>query len=65
MKVKDVIHKGAEWVAPQTTLADVARLPVVNDKKRLVGMLSFGDIAHAGSHELSGEVTTAVSAHHA
>jgi CBS domain-containing protein len=42
----------------------VRRLPVVNDKKRMVGMLSLGDIAHVASHELSGEVTAAVSAHH-
>jgi CBS domain-containing protein len=139
MKVKDVMHKGAEWVAPQTALADVAqrmrdldigaipvgendrligmvtdrdiacrgvvngkdlakltardvmskgifycsdgedledalrimeqkqvrRLPVINDGKRMVGMLSIGDIADAASHELSGEVIAAVSAHHA
>jgi CBS domain-containing protein len=139
MKVKDVMHKGAEWVTPQTTVADVAqrmrdldigavpvgendrligmvtdrdiacrgvangtdlskltardvmskgifycndseeiedamrimeqkqvrRLPVINDKKRMVGMLSIGDIADAASHELSGEVIAAVSAHHA
>lgn len=139
MKVKDVMHKGAEWVSPQTALADVAqrmrdldigaipvgendrligmvtdrdiacrgvansqdwtrltardvmskgifycndteeledalrvmeqkqvrRLPVINDKKRMVGMLSIGDIADAAPHELSGEVIAAVSAHHA
>jgi CBS domain-containing protein len=139
MKVKDAMHQGAVWVAPQTPVADVARkmrdldigaipvgendrligmvtdrdiacrgvanggdcarltardvmskgilycndtedledalrimeqkqvrrLPVINDKKRMVGMLSLGDIAHAASHELSGEVTAAVSAHHA
>jgi CBS domain-containing protein len=139
MKVKDVMHKGAEWVTPQTALADVAqrmrdldigavpvgendrligmvtdrdiacrgvangqdpakltardvmskgifycsdgedledalrimeqkqvrRLPVIDDRKRMVGMLSIGDIADAASHELSGEVIAAVSAHHA
>jgi CBS domain-containing protein len=139
MKVKDVMHKGAEWVAPNTALPDIAkkmrdldigaipvgendrligmvtdrdiacrgmakggdcarltardvmskgilycndtedledalrimeqkqvrRLPVINDKKRMVGMLSLGDIAHSASHELSGEVTAAVAAHHA
>jgi CBS domain-containing protein len=139
MKVKDVMHKGAEWVTPQTSLADVAqrmrdldigaipvgendrligmvtdrdiacrgvangkdpgkltardvmskgifycndteeledalrimeqkqvrRLPVINDKKRMVGMLALGDVADAASHELSGEVIAAVSAHHA
>jgi CBS domain-containing protein len=139
MKVKDVMHRGAEWVAPQTPVSDVARkmrdldigaipigendrligmvtdrdiacrgvangadcgkltardvmskgilycrdagelddalrimeqkqvrrLPVINDQKRMVGMLSLGDIADAASHELSGEVMAAVSAHHA
>jgi CBS domain-containing protein len=139
MKVKEVMHKGAEWVTPQTALADVARrmrdldigavpvgendrligmvtdrdiacravangqdwarltardvmskgifycndteeledalrimeqkqvrrLPVINDKKRMVGMLSLGDIADAAPHELSGAAIAAVSAHHA
>src|SRR5262245_47727815 len=139
MKVKDVMHQGAEWVAPQTPLLEVARkmrdldigsvpigengrligmvtdrdiacrgvangrdiakltardvmskgilycrdseqledalrimeqkqvrrLPVINDRKRMVGMLSLGDIADAAPHELSGEVVAAVSAHHA
>jgi CBS domain-containing protein len=138
MKVKDVMHRGAEWVEPQTPVSDIARrmrdmdigsipvgendrligmvtdrdiacrgvangadtgrltardvmskgifycndteeledalrimeqkqvrrLPVINDKKRMVGMLSLGDIADAASHELSGEVIASVSAHH-
>ncbi len=139
MKVKDAMHKGAEWVEPQTPIGEVARtmrdldigaipvgendrlvgmvtdrdiacrvvangtdpgkltagdvmskgilycretedledamrimeqkqvrrLPVIDDRKRMVGMLSLGDIADAASHELSGEVIAAVSAHHA
>ena len=139
MKVKDAMHKGAEWVEPQTPVADIAkrmrdldigavpvgendrligmvtdrdiacrgvangaalakltardvmskgivycrdteeledamrimeqkqvrRLPVINEQKRMVGILSLGDIADAVPHELSGEVTAAVSAHHA
>jgi CBS domain-containing protein len=133
MKVKDAMHKGAEWVTPETTVAELARkmkdldigalpvgendrligmvtdrditcrdfltltarevmskgvffctdteevedalrimeknqvrrLPVINSEKRMVGMLSIGDISHATSHEMSGEVITAVSAHHA
>lgn len=138
MKVKDAMHKKAEWVAPDTPLANVAkkmndldvgsipvgendrligmvtdrditcravangkdcskltardvmtkgivycreaedlddalrimeqkkirRLPVINDKKRMVGMLSIGDVSHAASRELSGELMRAVSAHH-
>ena len=138
MKVKDAMHKGAEWVGPDATVCDVAkrmreldigampvgendrligmvtdrditcrgvangkdcakltardvmskgifycrdaeeledalrimeqkqvrRLPVINEQKRMVGMLSLGDIWHAAAHELSGEVIAAVSAHH-
>jgi CBS domain-containing protein len=138
MKVKNAMHKGAEWVSPETPIAQVARkmreldvgsipvgendkligmvtdrditcrgvangkdvskltardvmtkgivycrdgeelddalrimeskkirrLPVIDDKKRMVGMLSLGDISHAASHELCGELCAAVSDHH-
>jgi CBS domain-containing protein len=43
----------------------VRRLPVLNEDGKLVGMVSLGDISHALSRELTGEVTKAVSAHHA
>jgi CBS domain-containing protein len=43
----------------------IRRLPVLNDTKRMVGMLSLGDVSHAGSRTLAGEVMAAVSAHHA
>ncbi|MEZ5898068.1 MAG: CBS domain-containing protein [Hyphomicrobiaceae bacterium] len=139
MKVKDAMHRGVEWVTPETPLADLAkrmrdhdigalpvgdddklvgmvtdrdivcrgltngkdpakltardimtpaivwcrseedlddatrimeskrirRLPVIDENKRMVGILSLGDISHARkSGELSGEVLHAVSAHH-
>lgn len=138
MKVKDVMHSGAQWVSPDTPLSEIAtrmkdldvgsipvgendkligmvtdrdiacravadgrdcstltardvmsegifychdtedledalrimeqkqvrRLPVINDKKRMVGILSMGDVSHAASHELTGEAMTALSAHH-
>jgi CBS domain-containing protein len=138
MKVKNAMHKGAEWVAPETPIAQIAkkmkeldvgsipvgendrligmvtdrditcravanghdlgkltardvmskgifycrdseelddalrimesrkirRLPVIDEKKRMVGMLSLGDVSHAASHELSGELCAAVSDHH-
>ncbi|WP_346324858.1 CBS domain-containing protein [Emcibacter sp. SYSU 3D8] len=45
-------------------MKQVRRLPVVNREKRLVGMLSLGDVSHRVSRELSGEFAGAVSAHH-
>ena len=42
----------------------IRRLPVLDDDKRLVGMLSLGDVAHRSSLQLSGELTRAVAQHH-
>jgi hypothetical protein len=38
---------------------------VLDEAKRMVGMVSLGDISHALSQDITGEVTKAVSAHHA
>ncbi|ASY63448.1 Inosine-5'-monophosphate dehydrogenase [Sinorhizobium sojae CCBAU 05684] len=43
----------------------IRRLPVINDDKRMVGMLSLGDVSHCTSQELAGELAKAVSGHHA
>jgi CBS domain-containing protein len=138
MKVKDAMHRGVEWVSPDTSLAEVARLmrrhdigavpvgendrligmvtdrdivcrglaedkdprkltarevmtkgivfcrseedldeatktmedrqirrlPVIDANRRMVGILSLGDVSSAGEKDLSGEVLQAVSAHH-
>lgn len=138
MKVKDAMHRGVEWVSPETSLAEVARLmrqhdigavpvgeddrligmitdrdivcrglagekdprkltardvmtkgivfcrseedldeatrtmedrqirrlPVIDSNKRMVGILSLGDISSTGQKDLSGEVLKAVAAHH-
>jgi CBS domain-containing protein len=44
---------------------EVRRLPVINEDKRMVGILSLGDISHAAPRQLSGEVLQSVSAPHA
>mgnify|MGYP003455103485 CR=1 FL=1 len=43
----------------------IRRLPVLDEAKHMVGMVSLGDISHALSQDTTGEVTKAVSAHHA
>ncbi len=72
-RAEDVMTKGiifcrtAESVEDAIHLMDqrkIRRLPVIDDNKRLVGMLSLGDVSHAVSRELSGELLSAVSDHH-
>jgi CBS domain-containing protein len=43
----------------------VRRLPVINAKKRMVGMLSLGDISAKSTRETSGIALKALAAHHA
>jgi len=43
----------------------IRRLPVINEQKRMVGMLALGDIADCAPRDMSAEVVQAVSAHHA
>jgi CBS domain-containing protein len=139
MKVKDAMHKGVEWVGPDTPIAEIAklmrgrdigavpigdndkligmvtdrdivcnglakdgfdpakskardvmtpgihccrddddlakavehmeslrvrRLPVINKSKRMVGILSLGDLGHTAQREVVAEYVKSVSAHH-
>lgn len=43
---------------------EIRRLPVINENKRMVGILSMGDIADCASRDLTAEVTRAVADHH-
>ena len=45
-------------------LKKIRRLPVINEDKRMVGMLALGDIADCAPRDMSAEVMQAVSAHH-
>jgi CBS domain-containing protein len=42
----------------------IRRLPVINHDKRMVGMLSLGDLSHAAPNDLLSECVKSVSAHH-
>ena len=42
----------------------IRRLPVINKAKRMVGMLSLGDLSHMVPMNLSGDALKAVTAHH-
>jgi len=73
LTARDVMTKGIIYCKENEDLADavrimeqkkVRRLPVLNDEKRMVGILSLGDVSHCGPRTLTGEVMAAVSAHH-
>ena len=73
LEAKDVMSKNVIFCRDSEEAEDalrimednkIRRLPVLNEAKKLVGMVSLGDISHALSQDLTGEVTKAVSAHH-
>lgn len=73
LEAKDVMSKDVIFCRDNENAEDairimednrVRRLPVLNEAKKLVGMVSLGDISHSLSQDLTGEVTKAVSAHH-
>lgn len=74
LTARDIMTKGVIWCRDSDSANDAAglmetkqirRLPVIDQKKRMVGMLSLGDISHAASQRTAAEVIKAVSAHHA
>ncbi|HEX7076293.1 MAG TPA: CBS domain-containing protein [Hyphomicrobiaceae bacterium] len=74
MTARDVMSSGIIYCRDSEELEDavrimeqheVRRLPVINDQKRMVGILSLGDISHAAPRQVSGEVLQSVATPHA
>lgn len=73
MTAREVMTDGLQWCWETDDMKDVLqrmeseqlrRMPVMNSDKRLVGILSMGDISHSMAHKQSGEFAASVSAHH-
>ena len=73
LTARDIMTKGIVWCRADSSAQEavhlmetkkVRRLPVIDENKRMIGMLSLGDISHAASQRTSAELMKAVSAHH-
>jgi len=51
-------------VAKKMEKRQIRRMPVVDKRSKMIGMLSLGDICHSSGKKLTAEVLSAVSAHH-
>ncbi|HAC58421.1 MAG: inosine-5-monophosphate dehydrogenase [Parvibaculum sp.] len=74
MTARDVMTSGISYCHTDDSLENaiklmeskkVRRLPVIDKDKRMVGMLSLGDISHCANGTQTGELAKAVSGHHA
>lgn len=73
MTARDVMTKGIHCCKDDDDIENaiahmqryqIRRLPVIDRDKRMVGMLSLGDISAATPSKTAGEAIKAVSAHH-
>lgn len=73
LTARDVMTKGITYCKDEHDIEEalelmernkIRRLPVIDVGKRMVGILSLGDISHAATRELTFEMVKAVSAHH-
>ena len=70
---RDVMTKGIHCCREDDDLAKavhhmetlgIRRLPVINKSKRMVGMISIGDVSHSAGAELLSGCVKSLSAHH-
>ncbi len=73
LKARDVMTEGIVYCWEDDDIEDamqlmeeraVRRLPVINAEKRMVGMLTMGDLSRAAPRDQCGKFMKAVSAHH-
>ena len=73
MTARDVMTKGITSCTDESDIEEalelmekhqIRRLPVIDGDKKMVGILSLGDISHAATRNLTCEMVKAVSAHH-
>lgn len=73
LTARDVMTKDIVWCRDSDEVTHAAnimqskqirRLPVIDKNKRMVGILSLGDLSHTATERTAAAVTRAVSAHH-
>jgi predicted transcriptional regulator len=73
LTARDVMTEGIAWCRDSDDLTHAAnmmqskqirRLPVIDKDKRMVGIVSFGDLSTAGTERTIAAAARAVSAHH-
>ncbi len=74
LTARDVMTEGIVYCSEDEELGDalqimedkqIRRLAVINEDKRMVGILSLGDVSHSASRQMAGELAASVSEHHA
>src|SRR5271157_1997149 len=70
LTARDVMTKGVTYCRDNEEVDEavrimeserIRRLPVIDANKRMVGMISLGDMSHAASKKIAAEVTRAAS----
>jgi CBS domain-containing protein len=73
LMARDVMTEGIVWCRDSDDVthaanlmqsAQIRRLPVIDKNKRLIGILSLGDLSHAATDRTAACVARGVSAHH-
>ncbi|WP_308368653.1 MULTISPECIES: CBS domain-containing protein [unclassified Microbulbifer] len=73
LTARDVMTEGVAWCWEDDDLDaalqkmeenQLRRMPVMNSEKRMVGILSLGDITHSAPPQQAAEFASSVSAHH-